>query len=99
MGERGANLEPPTEADLAEMRRLTAEALSAGAPGVSSPRQLAHRFSDGLPAPPLFTERDALLALPPGLRTPRAGSFQLPPNTAHDPDEEFPRVRMGPGAA
>src|SRR3546814_8496480 len=50
MGERGANLEPPTEADLAEMRRLTAEALSAGALGVSSSRQPAHRFSDGRPA-------------------------------------------------
>src|SRR3546814_1614309 len=68
MGERGANLEPPTEADLAEMRRLTAEALSAGALGVSSSRQLAHRFSDGRPAPSLFTERDALLALAAGLR-------------------------------
>src|SRR4051812_44288805 len=30
MGERGVNLEPPTEQDLAEMRRLTKEAIQAG---------------------------------------------------------------------
>src|SRR3546814_18045887 len=31
MGEHGANLEPPTADDIAEMRRLTAEGLTAGA--------------------------------------------------------------------
>ena len=30
MGERGVNLEPPTDEDLAEMRRLTKEAIEAG---------------------------------------------------------------------
>src|SRR3984885_2760132 len=44
MGERGANLEPPTEQDLHEMRRLTREAIEAGALGVSTSRNLAHRF-------------------------------------------------------
>jgi N-acyl-D-aspartate/D-glutamate deacylase len=36
MGQRGADLEPPTEADLAEMRRLTREAVEAGTLGASS---------------------------------------------------------------
>ena len=44
MGERGANLEAPTDEDLAEMRRLTKEAMDAGAIGVS-PRALMRTSS------------------------------------------------------
>src|SRR5262245_23988359 len=47
MGERGAACEPPTEADLEAMRALTAEAVKAGAIGVSTTRHLAHRYRDG----------------------------------------------------
>src|SRR3546814_15767214 len=54
MGERGAKLEPPTEADLAEIRPLTAAAPSAGPPGVPSSRQLAQPLHAGRPPPPLF---------------------------------------------
>ena len=82
MGERGANLEPPTEADLAEMRRLTAEAVRAGALGVSTSRNYAHRFKDGRLAPSVPTEDEEILALAAGLRDAGAGVFQLLPN--HD---------------
>ncbi|CAN7192725.1 amidohydrolase family protein [Phenylobacterium sp. LjRoot225] len=81
MGERGANLEPPTPDDLAEMRRLTKEAVEAGAIGVSTSRQLAHRFRDGRPAPSTATEVDELKALALGLRDAGAGVFQLIPST------------------
>lgn len=47
MGERGANLEPTTDADLAEMRRLVTEAVEAGALGISTSRNLFHRFRWG----------------------------------------------------
>ncbi|MDB5448606.1 MAG: amidohydrolase, partial [Phenylobacterium sp.] len=47
MGERGADLAPPTDDELAQMRRLVAEAVRAGALGVSTSRQLAHRFRSG----------------------------------------------------
>jgi len=80
MGERGANLEPPTEADLAEMRRLTAEAVQAGALGVSTSRNYAHRFKDGRLAPSVPTEDKEILALAAGLRDAGAGVFQLLPN-------------------
>ena len=82
MGERGANLEPPTDADLAEMRRLTAEAVRAGALGVSTSRNYAHRFKDGRLAPSVPTKDEEILALAAGLRDAGAGVFQLLPN--HD---------------
>jgi N-acyl-D-aspartate/D-glutamate deacylase len=81
MGERGANLEPPTEQDLADMRRLTREAIEAGALGVTTSRQLAHRFRDGRHAPSVKTEVDELKALALGLRDAGTGVFQLIPAT------------------
>lgn len=93
MGERGANLEPPTETDLAEMRRLTKEAIQAGALGVSSSRSLTHRFRDGRPAPSTKTEIDELLALAGGLKDAGTGVFQLIPNFDNHSREEFAVIR------
>lgn len=93
MGERGANLEPPTDADLAEMRRLTREAIEAGALGVSSSRSLNHRFRDGRPAPSTKTEVDELLALAGGLKDAGKGVFQLIPNFDKPSREEFAVIR------
>src|SRR5205085_6987140 len=88
MRERGANLEPPTPEDLAEMRRLTQEAIEAGALGVSTSRNLAHRFRDGRSAPSIGTELEELKALALGLRDAGAGVFQLIPSTdTPSPDE------------
>jgi N-acyl-D-aspartate/D-glutamate deacylase len=81
MGERGTDLEPPTETDLAEMRRITREAIEAGALGVTTSRQLAHSFRDGRPAPSTKTEIDELKALAEGLKDAGAGVFQIIPNT------------------
>ena len=80
MGQRGADLEPPTETDLAQMRMLTAEAIRAGALGVSTSRNLSHRFRNGALAPSVNTEQDELLALAAGLADAGAGVFQLNPN-------------------
>jgi N-acyl-D-amino-acid deacylase len=93
MGQRGANLEPPTENDLAEMRRLTKEAINAGALGVSSSRSLTHRFRDGRPAPSTKTEVDELLALAGGLKDAGTGVFQLIPNFDNHSREEFAVIR------
>jgi N-acyl-D-aspartate/D-glutamate deacylase len=93
MGERGANLEPPTSEDLDEMRRLTREAVEAGAIGVSTSRQLAHRFRDGRPAPSTKTEVDELKALAGGLRDAGRGVFQLIPNTDKPTSEEWDVIR------
>ncbi|MHA3790682.1 amidohydrolase family protein [Sphingomonas sp. YL-JM2C] len=80
MGERGAHLEPPTEQDLAEMRRLTAEAIEAGALGVTTSRSYAHRFRSGELAPSVPTEDQEVLALAAGLRDAGKGVFQMVPS-------------------
>jgi N-acyl-D-aspartate/D-glutamate deacylase len=80
MGKRGADLEPPTEADLAEMRRLTAEAVKAGALGVTTSRTVVHRFRTGELAPSVPTADAEVLALAAGLRDAGAGVFQMAPN-------------------
>lgn len=80
MGERGANLEPPTDSDLQEMRRLTKEAIEAGAIGVSTSRSYAHQFRDGRPAPSVNTEDQEILALAEGLRDAGKGVFQMVPS-------------------
>ncbi|KXU33292.1 amidohydrolase [Sphingobium sp. 22B] len=80
MGERGANLEPPTPEDLAEMRRLTAEAIQAGAIGVTTSRSYAHQFRDGRPAPSVKSEDQEVLALAEGLRDAGKGVFQMVPS-------------------
>ncbi len=51
MGERGANREEATAEDRAEMARLTAEGLRAGAFGFSTSRLLQHRTAAGDPIP------------------------------------------------
>ena len=94
MGERGANLEPPTEADLAEMRRLTRQAVEAGALGVTTSRALSHRFRDGRPAPSTKTEVAELLALAGGLKDAGAGVFQIIPNSDSPSAVEFGIVRQ-----
>lgn len=80
MGERGAEMEPPTQDDLDKMRKLTTEAIKAGALGVTTSRNLSHRFRDGRPAPSVKTEADELLALAEGLRDAKTGVFQMIPN-------------------
>ena len=89
MGDRGANLEPPTDDDLVEMRRLTAEAVSAVAMGVSTSRYLGHRFRSGEFAPSVPTQDDELVALAKGLRDAGGGLFQLIPNSAEAAEDEF----------
>ncbi len=89
MGERGANLEPPTAGDLEQMRRLVTQAVQAGALGVSSSRNLFHRFRSGSLAPSVKTGEDELLALAAGLRDAGAGVFQCNPNLEHDAETEM----------
>ncbi len=93
MGERAASHEPPNAHDLAEMRRLTTEAIRAGAIGVTTSRNLMHRTKAGALAPSLFSEEDELVALARGLRDAGTGVFQMIPRVMGPAADEFSLMR------
>ncbi len=79
MGKRGADREPPTEADMAAMTRIVADAIRAGAIGVTTSRSIAHKTAAGELAPTVTSEEAELLALAEGLRQAGGGVFQIIP--------------------
>lgn len=93
MGERAADHEPPNADDLAAMRTLTAEAIRAGALGVSTSRNLMHRTKAGELAPSLFSEEDELKALAEGLRDVGDGVYQMIPRVMGPAADEFALMR------
>jgi N-acyl-D-amino-acid deacylase len=92
MGERAAG-GAPTADDLAAMRRLTAQAMAAGALGVTTSRNLMHRTKAGALAPSLHSDEDELGALADGLKDAGAGVFQLIPAPMGDAQDEFALMR------
>ena len=99
MGERGARREAPTTEDLAEMRRLTTEAVRAGALGVTTSRNMLHRTRAGELAPSLNSPEDELMALAGGLRDAGAGVYQLIPDIHGEAADEFTLMRRVAAAA
>lgn len=77
MGERGANREPATQADRAEMRRLAKEAMEAGALGFATSRTINHRASDGRHIPTLNAEEAELTEIALGLKDAGKGVLQV----------------------
>lgn len=93
MGERGADMEAPTSHELDQMTNLTAEAIRAGAIGVSTSLNMVHRFRDGRPAPSVLTQADEVLALAQGLREAGSGVFQLIGNSELSKEDQFDMLR------
>jgi len=93
MGARAATGEAPTADDLATMRRLTAEAVRAGAIGVSTSRNLMHRTKAGELAPSLHSDEAELQALADGLKDAGGGVFQIIPAPMGDAASEFALMR------
>jgi N-acyl-D-aspartate/D-glutamate deacylase len=94
MGKRGADLEPPTEADLTQMTALVKDAVQAGALGVSTSRALNHQTREGKAAPSVGTEVRELLALAEGLKQAGRGVFQVVPNPVAPAESEFAVFRQ-----
>lgn len=94
MGERGANREPATEADLAQMTELVAEGIAAGALGVSTSRNLNHRTRAGDLAPTVTAEMAELLALAQGLKQAGDGVFQIIPMLETGVEKEIDILRQ-----
>ncbi len=93
MGERGAANEPPTEEDLAQMRALTAEAIRAGALGVTTTRNIAHRYRDGRSVPTVLSEQSEALALAAGLKDAGAGVFEILGDGRRSPADQMAFLR------
>ncbi len=93
MGDRGADhTEAPTEDEIAEMARLTAEGVRAGALGFTTSRTINHRSSDGRPTPSLTAGPEELLGIARGLGSTGAGVLQLVADLV-DVDAEFALIR------
>jgi N-acyl-D-aspartate/D-glutamate deacylase len=77
MGQRGADREPATAADVVEMRRLTEQAMRAGALGFTSSRTLNHRSVRGEPTPTLQAEYDELVGMASALQAVGGGVMEM----------------------
>ena len=94
MGERGANLEPATDADIAQMRTLSAQAMRAGAIGFSTSRTLNHRSIKGEPTPSLRATEAELMGIAQGLADAGSGVIEMISDfNAPDLETEFSMIR------
>ena len=91
MGERAEAHAVATEAEIAEMARLAAEGIHAGALGFSTSRAIAHRTLDGRHIPTLGTPETELEAI--GRAVGEAGASWMQVISDFDePEDEFDRL-------
>jgi N-acyl-D-aspartate/D-glutamate deacylase len=95
MGERAIRREAATADDIAEMRRLTEEAVRAGAFGFTTARTNAHKTTSGEMVPGRFAEMDELTGIGRGLGAAGAGTFDMN-SDFEDEEAEFAWItRLG----
>ena len=95
MGERAIRRERATADDIAEMRRLTEEAVRAGAFGFTTSRTNAHKTTSGEMVPGRFAEIDELTGIGQGLGAAAAGTFGMN-SDFEDEEAEFAWItRLG----
>ena len=94
MGDRAMRHEKATEADIARMRRITAEAVRAGAFGFSTSRTLSHRSLSGEYTPTLRAHEDELTGIALGMKDAGAGFLEIVSDwNEPDPESEFAMLR------
>jgi N-acyl-D-aspartate/D-glutamate deacylase len=79
MGERGLDETPANDDDIATMRDLVDEAMSAGALGFSTSRTLLHRVPDGRPVPGTWADERELFAIADVLGAQGKGVYEVAP--------------------
>jgi N-acyl-D-aspartate/D-glutamate deacylase len=77
MGERAIRHEAATEADIAAMRRITADAIRAGAFGFSTSRTISHKSLTGEYTPTLRANEEELLGMAMGLKEGGSGFIEI----------------------
>ena len=92
MGDRGANREDATDADIAAMASLAKSAVKAGALGFSTSRTLNHRTSDGQPTPTLTASEKELTGIAMALGEAGKGVLQFV-SDFNDPQKEAAMLR------
>src|SRR5437763_11688545 len=85
MGDRAMRREPATADDIAEMRKLTIEALRAGAFGFTTSRTDSHKTPDGELVPSRDADADELVGIGSALGAVGAGAFGM--NSDFDDEE------------
>jgi N-acyl-D-aspartate/D-glutamate deacylase len=93
MGDRAINLEAANQADIAEMRQITCEAMQAGAFGFSTSRSLSHKTLRGDPTPTLRAAEDELRGIALGMRDAGSGLLEMVSEWAPDHNAEFAMLR------
>ena len=79
MGKRGADNEPATSDDIAQMATLVHEAMEAGAKGFSTSRTIGHRAMNGEPVPGTFAAEDELFTIGRAMARAGKGVFEVAP--------------------
>ena len=79
MGQRGADNEPASSDDVAEMAALVADAMDAGAMGFSTSRTIGHRAMNGEPVPGTFAAEDELFTIGRAMARAGKGVFEVAP--------------------
>ena len=94
MGDRAIRHEAATEDDIAKMRAITAEAVRAGAFGVSTSRTISHKTLAGDYTPTLRATEEELTGLALGLKDAGSGFIEIVSDwNEPDPQSEFAMLR------
>ena len=94
MGDRALALEDANPQDIAQMRRLTEEAMRAGAFGFTTSRTISHKTLAGDPTPSLRAQEDELLGIALGIKDAGTGMIEMVSDwNTPDVETEFAMVR------